>query len=372
MDIWKKLIKRIREYTRKTALNKRLLSRILADANYLQFCLKGRINGNNIIKTIDTFVPAPRRNDQVYFHKLIREMLYARYYYGIINKEYFLYRFEELSDSERKKYIGAFELNQYYKRMDKSGHPEIINNKEKTFEVYRDFFHRDVLLIQEVSDKESFLAFLRKHNPCLLKPLQLSGGKGIELVEYSSDETAEELLTTQLNKGSFLMEEIIQQDPDMAKFHPQSVNTIRYTTFFHRGKLTRIQAVFRVGIGSSFVDNASSGGIYALVDTETGTILTPARSWNDCNKRYITHPDTGVLFPGTVIPKWDELNQILEKVVRVLPEQKQVGWDFALSNKGWVIVEANTGPSLQTFDPDHGLREVIAETLGQVIPVRKR
>ena len=59
MSIWKKLKKCESEYIRKIALNKRLLSKILADTSYFLLCL----NGNNIIKTIDTFVPAPQKKE---------------------------------------------------------------------------------------------------------------------------------------------------------------------------------------------------------------------------------------------------------------------------------------------------------------------
>ena len=365
----KKLYKNMRRAAKLAAPESKLLAHLLASAKYIQFRHKGTIPGNDISKTIDTFVDPELLKDQKYVNKLVREMLFSRYYYRIINKEYFLYQFEKLSETEKRKYVGAIELKQYYHTMNQSGRPEVIDSKEKTYEVFRDFFHRDVLVVQDSSVKDQFLAFVCEHTPCLLKPLRQFGGKGIVRIDCSKKETAEEIFNEQIKKGPFLLEEMIIQDPEMAKFHPQSVNTIRYTTLFHDGELFRLQAVLRMGKGESFVDNASSGGIYALVDIETGILHGPARSFS--GERYDYHPNTGVLFEGAQIPRWQELNKIIDKVARVVPEQKQVGWDFALSVGGWVLVEANTGPAMQSFDIEHGLREMIASTIGQVVPVKR-
>ena len=106
-----------------------------------------------------------------------------------------------------------------------------------------------------------------------------------------------------------------------------------------------------------------------MIDTDMGILKGPARSF--AGELYEFHPDTGVYFQGSLIPRWNELNELLEKIVRVIPGQKQVGWDFALSKDGWVLVEANTSPALQSFDLTHGLRKLVAETFGQVVPVAK-
>lgn len=369
MKIIKKLCSNMRRAAILAAPESKLLAHLLASAKYIRFRHNGTTPGSNISKTIDTFVDPELVKDQKYVNKLIREMLFSRYYYRTANIEFFLYQFEKLSETEKRKYVGAYELKQYYLTMNQSGRPEVIDSKEKTYEVFQAFFHRDVLVVQDSSAKDQFLAFVCKHTPCLLKPLRQFGGKGIVWIDYTNSETAEVLFSEQIEKGPFLLEEMIIQDPEMAKFHPQSVNTIRYTTLFHDGELFRLQAVLRMGKGESFVDNASSGGIYALIDIETGILHGPARSFS--GERYDYHPNTGVLLEGTHIPRWQELNQLIDKVVRVVPEQKQVGWDFALSVGGWVLVEANTGPAIQSFDIEHGLREMIASTIGQVVPVKR-
>ena len=239
--------------------------------------------------------------------------------------------------------------------MNVTGRPDILRNKPKTYEVFKDYYKRDVLTISDSSQKDEFASFLSRYSPCLLKPLAGYGGFGILKIEVSKEQPAYTLFNTLINRLPFLLEELIVQSPEIGKFHPDSINTIRFTTFFNEEKLTKIQAVFRMGRGSHYVDNAHSGGIFALIDIATGIIKSPGM--NFINETFLFHPDSGEQIIGAHIPHWDELNELLEKVVRVLPEQKLVGWDFALSTQGWVIVEANSMPDMQNLDPEHGMRD---------------
>jgi D-alanine-D-alanine ligase-like ATP-grasp enzyme len=90
---------------------------------------------------------------------------------------------------------------------------------------------------------------------------------------------------------------------------------------------------------------------------ETGIIDSPATSQKQ--EKYFSHPDTGVKILGQSIPRWKELMQLVEELVRVVPEQKQVGWDFALTNQGWIVVEGNDRPGIQRLVPNRGLRTVM-------------
>ena len=55
----------------------------------------------------------------------------------------------------------------------------------------------------------------------------------------------------------------------------------------------------------------------------------------------IFHPDSGCQILGMQIPRWDELRALGLELAAVLPEQKYISWDFALTDDGWVVVEGN-------------------------------
>lgn len=359
----------LRKLLKAEAARNRLFAGFASELLYCKLSLTGSLHGDDILETLDTFLDPAQKADPRYLRRLKRDMLFCRLYYRIINREYFLYHFEDLSRRGREQYIGAFELKDAFREINKVGCPEIIDEKAKTYEFYSDYFQRDAQLIQRRADKDKLEQFLKKHSPCLLKPLKQYGGKGIKKI--SSEEVLESDASCEsiLRLAPFLLEEILEQDPEIARFHPQSINTVRYVTFYHEGKLTRILAALRMGRHGSFVDNASSGGVYSLIDLETGTLITPARS--DAGEEFLFHPDTGIQVLGSKVSKWEELNALVERIVQVLPQQKLVGWDFALTPKGWALIEGNTMPAIQSFNWDHGMRDELAEVIGKVVPLRR-
>ena len=95
-----------------------------------------------------------------------------------------------------------------------------------------------------------------------------------------------------------------------------------------------------MGIGNSIVDNTGSGGIIASVDEESGIVYTKAIS-EFYSHKYIRHPDSKKIILGLQMPDWDNLIQIVKEAAMVLSEMRYVAWDFAHTNDGWVLVEAN-------------------------------
>lgn len=73
--------------------------------------------------------------------------------------------------------------------------------------------------------------------------------------------------------GDYIMEEMIQQHPEMC-FNNKSVNIIRvYTVLDAKGEPHIIKALLRAGCGESIVDNVhASGGRLYSVDDNTGVI----------------------------------------------------------------------------------------------------
>jgi hypothetical protein len=103
-----------------------------------------------------------------------------------------------------------------------------------------------------------------------------------------------------------------------------------------------------MGIGNSHIDNVCAGGLYAVIDLDTGIIRSGGYKQNKMSgEELLIHPDTGRKIIGYQIPEWDSLIALVNELANSIPEQKLVGWDFALSDKGWVMVEGNTRPSLE-------------------------
>ena len=296
----------------------------------------------------------------------VREILGDMFRHLITPEEYYLYDFSSLTEKEKDEYVGDIERTIHCARLYNSNRSgRIFMNKQKTYELFEPFFRRELIEVRSSLDHEAFLDFVRRHPTFLVKPSESSRGAGIYQETVTSG-SYNKVFQGLLAKAPCVLEELIDQADGMARFHPESVNTIRYATFLTDDGYETIACFVKIGRGSSIVDNGGAGGLLAAVDENTGQVLTAGRSEHD--EVYDVHPDTGVRIIGACIPQWHELKDMIAKLVQVLPDQRYVGWDLALSKDGWVLVEGNSGGQFvgPQISLKKGIRPVIARTFGEV------
>ena len=155
-----------------------------------------------------------------------------------------------------------------------------------------------------------------------------------------------------------ILEERIVQHPAMARLHSASVNTVRIATVrIDDAEIEFFPPALRVGRDGSAVDNAGAGGIICVADLQTG-VVTCAR--DERGNGYITHPNTGEPLVGFQIPRWEEALQLVRELAQVVPTNRYTGWDLALTESGWVLVEANArGQFIWQYASQTGSREQV-------------
>jgi hypothetical protein len=156
--------------------------------------------------------------------------------------------------------------------------------------------------------------------------------------------------------GEVIVEEIINQDAEMAAFHPSSVNTVRYAAnYCSDGTTDHLFAILRMGVGDNRIDNTHAGGVHAAIDLDTGIIVSSGVRQN--GETCLKHPDTGKQILGTQIPRWNELRTLVEQLRPAAGTTgvHLVGWDMALTPDGWCIVEGNAGPSMMGIQGSMGI-----------------
>lgn len=153
-----------------------------------------------------------------------------------------------------------------------------------------------------------------------------------------------------------MVEELIQQHQEISSFNASSVNTVRFPSFKHGDKVVAARPCMRFGREGNIVDNAGQGGVFVSVDINTGEIISDG--FDEHGHKYPSHPDSNKTFKGFVVPQWKELIEVARVLHLSLPEdQVYVAFDFALSDKGWVVVEGNWGDwILQQVSFEKGLR----------------
>ncbi|WP_027339028.1 sugar-transfer associated ATP-grasp domain-containing protein [Halonatronum saccharophilum] len=185
-----------------------------------------------------------------------------------------------------------------------------------------------------------------------LKDFSNNGGKNCfkitlsNLNGYFDDNNFFNLITS----SSFIIQDCINQHSQINKIYSKSINSIRAETFINdKGEIEIISALMRFGVGGSYVDNCSQGGIFTSVNLEKGTLGKYAYDFfkagnSDYINRHTIHPDTQFKFEGTEIPYFLELKQMIRDTAILLPQIRLVGWDFAITENGPILIEGNLHP----------------------------
>ena len=278
---------------------------------------------------------APRLSDK----ELRQDMIYTLHRFGADFQEYFVFEFYGLNTFGREEFLTNKKRYEYYHLLNDDENFFLFEDKKKTYEIFGKYYGRDVLPIDGPADKAAFLEFAAKHATFMYKPVGGAEGRGIQKITVNDRAEAETFFDGIIDKGRFLAEEVIIQDPRMAALNPNSVNTVRVPAIICKGEVKIFHPFFRIGVGDAVVDNNGFGGIAASVDAETGIIYT--RGLTKKGHWYLKHPDTGAQIVGFQLPEWDALIKLTKELTPSVKGTRYIAWDFALTEKGWIVVEAN-------------------------------
>lgn len=272
------------------------------------------------------------------------DIIYCRRIIHCNYEEYLKYKFYNLKNRYRKKFMLVHHQRNYMR---------YLNTPGFTLFKYQFYSHIPQCYSREIIQLPScgidvFLAFAKKHGTFVTKPDGGSYGRDVKIFHYTTEEDA--LLFFKNLKERTVCEEFIQQHDDMNKLNPTSVNTVRFVSLRINDEIVITTASLRTAASNDkFVDNMRKGGIGAQVNLETGVLFTHGYDYS--GNTYITHPVTGCAFMGFKIPNWEKAVNLVKTAHSQIPECDYLGWDIALTKDGADIIEANTapGPMLTQF-----------------------
>ena len=288
------------------------------------------------------FLSKGERQDINLLRRLRKDIKQCYYRYKTTPSEYFLFKFREKSAEERSTYLSDSAIMSIAaKTISRRLHDEELENKYNFYKLNHPFFKRDAILISGEGDKHLFNEFALRKN-LIAKPNTGSVGSGIMVFHLQDDVDREEAWKKMMAaEGEWIVEELVVQNKEMAIWNESSVNTIRINSFLHGDKFEILCPFIRTGRKGSFVDNGGQGGLFASIDSLTGNICTVGM--DEYQREYEKHPDSGITFPGWQVPYWEDLLKTAEAVHRNMSNHIYVSWDFALTDKGWVLIEGNWG-----------------------------
>jgi hypothetical protein len=195
------------------------------------------------------------------------------------------------------------------------------------------YYDGDFKIIDNITD------FINKTDikfPVILKPSKDTfGGAGVSKI-YNKNELIEIIQRIE----NLVCQELIHQNVYLNKINNNSVNSIRSCLYrTSSGKFKVINNSIRMGIDGG-IDNETAGGIVCNID-ESGRL-----NHYGCDKyanKYFEHPTSNIKFEDIVIPHYQELNDIAEKISNQVPLSNLLSLDMCLdSNNKWRCLEVNT------------------------------
>jgi hypothetical protein len=281
--------------------------------------------------------------------------------YEITPDEYFMHDFRHKTTEYRRSILSRWRKSHicwYGMGKDARYYSNQLNNKWTFYTLAKPFFLREAIRVVR-EDYESLVDFCEKHARFVAKPSFSSCGIGVQIVDVAKFGGAKEVVDSFLAREGqeWLFEEFIEQDPRMAEWHPSSVNTIRIPSIMTKNGPVVILPLFRVGKNGNIVDNChNDGGLMAVPDAKTGVLLTDG--YDVFGKVVEAHPNSLKKFKGWQVPDWDNLIATAAELHKSLPPQhKYVGFDFALTKRGWAVVEGNWGNFPHQVCVGYGIRD---------------
>lgn len=287
------------------------------------------------------FVKEAKRAKNISGFALWKDVIYSSLKYNISILDYFYFRFYLLNEQERNTYAGTGHMYEFQIKMNPPSHRDVLENKILFLEKYKGFVIRKHGSYDQIASNRALLEQLLGNTSGKVVAKGSKGQVGAEVkILKTKDYTPDSLLKYMKENNLDLLEEYVIQHPDIMAVSPSGLNTIRVFTQIEDGKLHYLGARFRITINSA-VDNMAAGNPAAPIDIATGKVNGPAIFSDITMEGIDTHPVTGVKIIGFTVPFWDEIKAMLEKAAFLVPENRSIGWDVAITEKGPELIEGN-------------------------------
>ena len=208
------------------------------------------------------------------------------------------------------------------------------------------------------SDYEGILNLLKEKGELAVKPTGGTYGIGFCKLMFADGKyfvNGTEKNTLEMH--SFLKKlqdhiiiEYVHMHPEIKRLNPNSLNTIRVMLINETGCDPYIASSFmRIGTKQSgIVDNTAQGGMFCKVDIENGRFYDGEKINDHIISPASHHPDTGEPIEG-IIPNWSLVKEKLIAIANYMPQLEWMGFDIAITEKGFNIIEINSHQGLHRY-----------------------
>ncbi len=268
-----------------------------------------------------------------------------------LTSEYCYYRFFDMDNEAQEK---IFLVNHSRQIEAKYPYPpefeKILLDKELTNNYLPELIRRPWCVTNKLT-LEKFMDTFKNSSRIFYKPLGGHGGVGAKKYDYS-ESNAQEIYNDLMTLPTGVVEEFLIQHSKMNELSPSAVNTVRFVTVSSYSQdILKIGNHYdvcyvrlKMGGVNSLVDNLHGGGMVAVVDPETGKLISDAVDGK--GNAYSIHPGTGTVIKGFEIPYFAEALKMVKETIESKKLEGYLGWDIAITEKGPELIELNTRPGV--------------------------
>lgn len=325
-----------------------------------------KTEGHDAIKEMNTLLPVflseEQLSDKEFTKKIVKDIIYCIYKFKATPGNYFVFDFMNQDDKLRATYVTDMYRREVLNKI--CGREKYVELRDKFgfYQSISQYYKRDIISIKEEKDYDDFVAFCQKHSSFIAKPNMGSLGRDTDIF-HVQDDTVRMMFDNFVSSGMWIIEELIKQTDSMSQWNPSSVNSIRLNSYITKTGFHVLCPFMRTGRKGSCVDNAGAGGVFAVINEKNGILETDG--YDEYGHKYETHPDSGLTFKGWAIPQWEELLKTGEACLRELHKRghKYIGFDFALTDNGWVLIEGNWGQQVGQICTHKGIKKEFNELM---------
>ena len=268
---------------------------------------------------------------------ILLDMVISAFRYGCGYMDYFEFEFFLLNDAERRTYITGSINSEIVRKYNSKEHYYIFDDKAEFNRRFKEYLGRDFLVLTPDNLPE-FIDYIKGKELFIVKPLDSNCGIGVEVFACAEIEDVKGLHQRLITNDQLLVEDFIEQAPEMNQLYPNSVNTLRVISFRKDTEVNILKVILKIGNHGGRVDNFSNGGMYTFVD-EQGIVFVPAI--DEEGNIFHQHPLSNCPIVGFKVPQYQAVCDLVKTMGKVVPQMPYIGWDVAVTKGGPVVVEGN-------------------------------
>ncbi len=210
---------------------------------------------------------------------------------------------------------------------------------------------------KDIYKMEDLLNCIKRERQVALKMASSDHGVGFYKLSYSeqfeidNEAVSIEQFVAFLNAlDDYLVTEYVVAHEAIRSISSGALNTVRVMVVkedSRNAKLTNAVVKFST-LASGQVDNIQRGGIIAKVNVLTGEFSNAKKVVNniffDCER----HPDSNLEIKGH-LPHWQEMSEKLVEISQHLAPLTYLGYDIAITDDGFKIIEINSHQGIRMF-----------------------